>query len=579
MIHSPNNDSNVNESERPSKRSEVSRVEKTHAGKRSLCGPIRPHAKVLSMLVPAFLVGTIFVSAQDAGGVKFRGSAPLAPVPPVNPGAPSEVELPEPQPVFPGSKIVDPKKPAVPTDITPTAPPATPPADPNATPPTPVPVMPDPATQLPDPVRVKKDTQQANPAEAQVLPDPNAMNVPPPPMPRVDVPQIENVNLFPTEQQQMEAAATELDKGWQLVWHGGVRAAWDSNIFIQNEGEESDFIVTFSPGMAIGIGEFRQELASPDTFRDRFDRSDAELGRRFFFLDYNPSYHLYTSNSGESSLEHDIRAQGRYTFTKLTLGATARFETLNVADSDIGERISMRRFNGKINADYAFSGKTTFEAQFDHSIRDYEGDRNDITEYRASAWVDYQALPKTNIALGYTHGWVDVDNGNSQDFDQVQLRVVWKATEKFSARASGGVEFRGIENGDDVTNGTFAVGLVYKPFDATSIFLNGFRRTTTSASGFNETYVTTGFDARVVQRFSQKYFVTAAGGFQSADYEENVAGFSRQDDYSWTRLSLGWDVNKWLTTMVAYEFRTNDSNNDKRSFDDHLFYVQFSFLF
>jgi hypothetical protein len=194
--------------------------------------------------------------------------------------------------------------------------------------------------------------------------------------------------------------------------------------------------------------------------------------------------------------------------------------------------------------------------------------------------VDYQVLPKTNLALGYTHGWVDVDNGNSQEFDQFQLRAVWKASEKISVRASGGVEFRGIDNRDDITNGTFAVGLIYNPFDATSIFLNGFRKTSTSASGQNETYTTTGFDARVVQRFSQKYYLTAAAGYQTSDYEENlISGFSREDDYGWARLSLGWDVNKWMTAMVAYEYRNNDSNQENRSFEDHLFYLQFSFLF
>jgi hypothetical protein len=552
-------------------------MDKKNGEKCALSGPVRPNPQMVHMLIPAFLASAFLVIGQESGGVKFRGSAPLAPgVLQQPPGTVSDVELPEPQPVLPGSKMVEPTKPPAPTSPEP----ATPSDSAPPAPPMPVVPSPDASAQLPDPVPVSKgDSPQANPADVQVLPDPSSINVPPPPMPPTSVPQAENANLFPDEQQQMDTAAAELEKGWQLVMHGGIRATWDSNIFIQSSGEESDFIVSFSPGMAVGIGEFRQELANPGTFRDRFDRTDAELGRRFFFLDYNPSYHLYTSNSGESSLEHDLRAEGRYTFTKLTIGATARFETLNVADSDIGERISMRRFNARIGADYAITGKTTIEAAFDHSIRDFEGERNDITEYRASTWIDYQALPKTNLALGYTHGWVDVDNGNSQDFDQVQLRVVWKATEKISARLSGGVEFRGIENRDDVTNGTFAVGLVYNPFDATSIFLNGFRRTTTSASGFNETYATTGFDARLVQRFSQKYYLTVAGGMQSADYDENAGGFSRQDDYGWTRLSLGWDVNKWLTTMVAYEYRTNDSNQHSRSFDDHLFYLQFSFLF
>lgn len=541
--------------------SECSRIE--DHGVSPLAGPIRPSIRVSRLFIPVLLLGTLGTIAQDRG-VKFRGDVPLAPeVVPASPGAPTAVELPDPQPVLPGSRLVPATKPPLIPDA-----PATQPQH-------------DAAPQLPDPQPVNRAaTPQTNPSELQVLPDPTSLRVPPPPMPRIDVPQIDSVNLFPTPQQQLENASAEVEKGWQLVLHGGVRATWDSNIFIQSKDEESDFIITFSPGLAVGIGDFRQELTTPGTFRDRFDRTDAELGKRYFFLDYNPNYHLFTGNSDESSFDQDIRAEGRYAFAKLTLGATARFETLNIADSDLGERVKMRKYHGRFGADYALTGKTTLEAIFDHTVRNYEGDRSDITEYRASAWVDYQALPKTNFALGYTHGWVDVDNGNSQEFDQFQLRMVWKASEKISIRASGGVEFRGIDNRDDVTNGTFAVGLIYNPFDATSIFLNGFRRTSTSASGQNESYTTTGFDARVVQRFSQKYFLTAAAGYQTADYEENlISGFSREDEYGWARLSLGWDVNKWMTAMIAYEYRDNDSNQDKRSFEDHLFYLQFSFLF
>ena len=518
-----------------------------------LSGPVR------LLLLPVFLATGLM--GQESG-VRFRGDVPLAPgAPPSSPGSLEAVELPEPKPVFPGSRIIDPSKAVTPTER---------------------PAQPESAGQLPDPVPVAKDPQQANPGglnDVPVLQDPDSINIPPPPMPPTDVPQLDNANLFPNEQQQMEAALDESSKGWKLIVHGGLRAAWDSNIFIQETGAQSDFIVTFSPGVAVGIGEFRQEFAAAGTFINRFDRTDLDLGRRFFFLDYNPSYHLYTSNSGESSLEHDIRVAGRYTFTKLTLGASARFETLNVADTDLGERISMRRFLGQIGGEYALTGKTTLEATLDHSLRDYEGDRKDITEYRATGWVAYQALPKTNVALGYTHGWVDVDNGNGQSFDQIQLRAIWKGTEKISAKVSGGMEWRGIENREDTTNATFAVGLIYKPFDATSIFINGFRRTNTSASGFNESYSVTGFDARVIQRFSQKYFLTAAGGIQTASYNENIIGFSREDDYQWTRFSLGWDVSKWLTALIAYEYRTNDSNQIRRSFEDHLFYIQFSFLF
>ena len=529
---------------------------------RPLMGRLHIGARLASRVLPAMAFCSMSAMAQTPG-VKFRGDLPPPTQPPqANPGAPFDVELADPKPVLPGSKIIDPKR--APSQ----------PGTPN--------VGPSPNTQLlPDPSPVTKGEDPLNNSEEPpAMPERRSRSVPAPAMPRRDVPQIPGIDLFPTPEEQMEKAVVELEKGWKLVLHGGLRATWDSNIFIQDRDEQSDFIVTFAPGIAVGIGDFRQELATPGAYRDRLDRSDAELGQRYFFLDYNPSYHYFTDHSDESSFEQDVRVEGRYAFAKLTLSASARFETLNIADTDIGDRVKMRRFQGRIGADYAITDRTTIEAGFEQYIRDYSGDRNDITEYRASGWIDYQAMPKTNIALGYTHGWVDVDNGSSQAFDQVQLRVVWKATEKLGARMSGGVEWRGIDNRDDSTNATFAVGLIYKPFDATSIFLNGFRKTTTSASGFNEPYTSTGFDARVVQRFSEKYFVTAAGGFQSADYDENlIGGFSRKDDYQWGRLSLGWDVNKWLTTMLAYEYRNNDSNLSNRSFEDHLVYLQFSFLF
>lgn len=551
------------------------------------------------MILPIALALSISALAQ-APGLKFRGNLPTPPpTPPANPGAPAAVELPEPAPVLPGSKIVVPRK-ITPAATLPTKPATNPPA--ATTPPATTPEVPaTPPTrpdnlekpQLPSPeIAPNEKPVEVEPMDETDEPrrsprrkrsrshDDDGKSVQPPDMPGHDVPQIESANLFPSAKQQLETAAAETHKGWDLILHGGLRATYDSNIYIQERNEESDLIFTMSPGIAVGWGEFRGALLRSGEIRDRLDLTEAERAQNYFFLDYNPSYHLYTNNSSESSFEHDVRAGGRYTFTKLTLAANARFQTLNETDSDIGGRVEWRAFDARVGADYAINDKTTFEAAFDYNRRDFEDGRNDITEYRATGWIDRQFSPSANIALGYTHGWVDVDSGANQDFDQVQLRAVWKATDKLSARVTGGVEWRGADNREDSTEATFAVGLVYNPFDATSIFLNGFRRTATSASGFNEVLTATGFDARIVQRLGDSYYLTAAGGFQTADYDENlITGFSREDDYTWGRLSLGWDVNKWLTAVLAYEYRDNDSNQVNRSYQEHLFFLQFSFLF
>ncbi len=534
------------------------------------------------VFIPAALVISITALAQ-APGFKFRGNLPTPlPAAATKTSAPASVELPEPAPVLPGSTIIDPRLSTPPAPAKPAVPEATP-AEierPELRLPRleakPQPNVGEPVEEAEEP-RPTKRTQRVHRTRAESK---SGKSIQSPEMPATDVPQIESANLFPTAKQQMELAATQQEKGWDLILHGGLRATWDSNIFIQERDEESDLIFTFSPGIAVGWGEFRDAFQHSGDHRDRLELPETERAHSYFFLDYTPSYHLYTNYSGESSLEHDVRIAARHTFTKLTLAANARFQTLNETDSDIGGRVEWREFNARVGADYALDAVTTVETALDYSRRDFENARNDIAETRATAWLDRQVSPTTNVAFGYTHGWVDVDSGANQDFDQAQLRVVWKATDKLSARATGGVEWRSVDNRDDSTEATFALGLVYNPFDATSIFLNGFRRTSTSAAGLNEMLTTTGFDARIVHRLGNSYYLTGAAGFQTADYDENlITGFAREDDYVWTRLSLGWDLNEWLTAVLAYEYRDNDSNQFNRSYQEHLLFLQFSVLF
>lgn len=424
----------------------------------------------------------------------------------------------------------------------------------------------------------------------QVLDEPPLMEpAPAPALPRAPAPQIESITLFPdtTEDTAVLAEPVRKDR-WSYVLHGSVRATFDSNIFISERHEEEDFYFTMAAGVAVGIGDFRSELFDFGRFEDRFqrDRSEAIRDQNFFFINYVPSITFFLDHTEENSFDHDLSLAGQWSFQKLTLGLRSRFQTQNVADIDLGERIERRLLSTALTSRYDYSGKTSFELNFYDHIRDYE-QRVDTHEVRAQAWMNYQLQPKVLLGIGLAYGHVELSEGPSQDFEQVLVRARYRATEKLQLHATAGVEFRqiesggGRESGGDETNSVFSLGGSYFPFDGTSILLHAYRQTQTSATASGINYTSTGIDLLIRQRFLQRYYFALAAGYQNAEYNAHGSGSEteRSDDLFYLRPSVGLDLTKWLTMELAVEFRQNDSNVDRRSFAQTLAYFQLTVLF
>lgn len=365
-----------------------------------------------------------------------------------------------------------------------------------------------------------------------------------------------------------------------VVFHGSVRATYDSNIFIQSRNEQEDFIFTIAPGVAIGWGDFKTEIYNTGGYRERNERSFTEAveDKRFIYLDYVPSVTFFTHHSDENSVDHDINLEGQWVGGKLTIGAKARFQTLNAPDIDLGDRVEQRRFDAAITAAYDISEKTGLEFNLFHNLRNYER-ASDTREYRNDGWLNYRVQPKLKLSLGYAFGYVDSSEGPHQVFERAMARVRYEANEKLALTATGGVEFRQVGGDDDQTNPVFSLGAIWKPFDGTYFNLNAYSRTQTSASR-GQTYVATGFDLLARQRFFQRMYLSLAGGYRHSDYDTlpNGSG-ARTDDYYYIRPSIGLDITVWLSAELCYEWRSNDSTSPTRSFNEAITYIQFAFLF
>lgn len=414
-----------------------------------------------------------------------------------------------------------------------------------------------------------------------ILDRPTRLSDPSPTLPMTAAPVLDTMTLFPDAAENMSLESAVDKHPWKFVLHGSATATYDSNIFISHDNAQEDFIFTIAPGVAVGRGDFKNELANLGSYEDRFnpDRSEMVDATNYIFVHYVPSVTLFADHSSEDSFDHDITLDGQYEWKRLTIGLKARFQTLNLPDVDLGERVERHLFTGALTSKYDYSAKTSFELNFFNYIRDFAGDHVDTVEYRWQAWVNYQLRPKITLGVGFTYGRVDLSRGPDQSYEQVLARLRYRATEKIRFDLTAGGEIRDISGLTNRTNGIFSLGVSYAPFDGTTVFLQGYRRTVTSANSPPANYNVTGVEAQLRQRFARRFYFVIAAGYQNVDYEYFASASQRRDEIFYIHPSVGIDVTTWLTCEIGAEYRRDQSSSVKSDFSETTAYFQVNVFF
>ena len=410
---------------------------------------------------------------------------------------------------------------------------------------------------------------------------PTRLSDPSPMLPMTAAPVLDTMTLFPDAAENMSLEAAVDKHPWKFVLHGSATATYDSNIFISHDDAQEDLIFTIAPGMAVGLGDFKNELASLGSYENRFspDRSEMVEATNYIFVHYVPSVTLFADHSSEDSFDHDVTLDGQYEWKRLTIGLKARFQTMNLPDVDLGARVERHLFTGALTSKYDYSAKTSFELNFFNYIKDYAGDHVDTVEYRWQAWMNYQVRPKITLGLGFNYGFVNLSTGADQSYEQVLARLRYRATEKIRFDLTAGGELRDIHGLSNHTNGIFSLGVSYAPFGGTSIFLQGYRRTVTSAGSPPANYTVTGVEAQFRQRFAKRFFFVIAAGYQNVEYDYFGGPGQRRDDIFYIHPSVGIDVTNWLTCELGAEFRQDDSTIATSSFSETTVYFQVNMFF
>ena len=195
---------------------------------------------------------------------------------------------------------------------------------------------------------------------------------------------------------------------------------------------------------------------------------------------------------------------------------------------------------------YFISDKTSIDNALGFTYVDYERffDTLDIVN---QLYIDWMVTGKTSLGLGLGLGYAESEGGPGQFYEQLNARVRYAATSKFILTASGGVEFRQIEGGENQVAPIFGVGATYLPFDSMSLNLDAYRRIRPSQIFNDANYSATGVVLGRPPAFPPPLlFRRVAGGYEATEYDsiddESDFNRDRDDHYFFVRPSLEFRV-------------------------------------
>ena len=191
-----------------------------------------------------------------------------------------------------------------------------------------------------------------------------------------------------------------------IYFNGSSSLRWTSNIFRNEDNEESDRYWTVSPGLEINIGR-------------GISNGDLTIITRYDIVRYQDYDQL------DTELFH-IEALGTYESSRFNLNGSASYDEtkINTEQNNVtNDLVEINTTAGDLDAEYQVSPKFSFSAEVRYNETEYQtyADRfsdRETTRYPLSVY--YELTPKLDLILGYTYSNTNIE-GTSSSFDSTTL--------------------------------------------------------------------------------------------------------------------------------------------------------------
>ncbi|MCC6235074.1 MAG: outer membrane beta-barrel protein, partial [Verrucomicrobiales bacterium] len=197
---------------------------------------------------------------------------------------------------------------------------------------------------------------------------------------------------------------------------------------------------------------------------------------------------------------------------------------------------------------------------------------NDVTSWGWQNAYDIPFREKLRLGVGLDLGYDAIDPGTDMMDQRLTARANGTLGDKIGYSLSAGASFREFVDSDASTaiSPVVSFNLSYDLLERTR-FTAGVNHEA-SSSYFSDQYTqNTSFQGSVSQGLTERWSVSASGGYRISDYESTVldTGTQREDSTLFARVAVSARVLNRLSATVSYSFRSNSSDQNDFGFDSN----------
>ena len=328
--------------------------------------------------------------------------------------------------------------------------------------------------------------------------------------------------------------------------HPFYRLLYGSGIQASATNQQDTVIQEFSPGVSVDLGQH-------------------------WTVDYTPTFRFYANNQFRDSVDHAASVSGGTRLDDWRFGFGQTFSLTTTPLAETAAQTEQESYGTSLSASWAINHKVSADFGLSQNLNFVTGLQNSKT-WSTLDWLNYQYYERLSVGVGLGGGYVnlntDIPGGPGspdQTFEQAQLRVQWRATDKLSLSVNGGLEDRQFMSGgaDDSLNPIFGASLQYQPFDHTQISL-GASRAVSSSDYFiiSQSTETTTVSLNFNQRLLEQFYLDLGVGYTKTEFVTALgpAAINRSDDNLNFNVRLSRSFLKRGNVSVTYQYGDHQSS-------------------
>jgi hypothetical protein len=356
-----------------------------------------------------------------------------------------------------------------------------------------------------------------------------------------------------------------------IFFNGSSSLRWSSNLFRNENNEESDLSWTVSPGFEINVGR-------------GISNADLTVVTRYDVVSYQDNDQL------DTELFH-IEALGSYEMSRLNVNGSASFDEAKIntpENNALDDLVELNTTNVDLDAEYRISPKFSFSAEYIYSETEYQTYQDSFSDRENTRFplsVYYELTPKLDLILGYTHsitsvkdrsrllapGFTEELTGYDKDSDYFHLGLRGSLLTKLTGYLKIGYRTASADDTNRLVNGTIVETIDRGNSDmlgvdanltwmaATKLLMQLSLSRDFGTGGLGEATENNSANLMCNYTINNQWSVMANLGYTERDAERTF-GVNRENKQLDGGLRLTYVLNQYWRFSAGYTYSENDSN-------------------